>query len=166
MLAGPGKSRTSCVWHCQVDVEQAGSTPDEAMTHSSASDAGHLSPDTESPCSQEPMMDGPQEVAADTKEIRDGAVHREKPLRVGSRFEPAHLTLPAAGLSSADSVTRRVNLTMPPSIHSANAEIERHDLLAVARVEGRPDQGRHGPGGRVEDVGLGQDLHSLWRQPQ
>ncbi|MEO2195606.1 MAG: hypothetical protein ABGY72_05880, partial [bacterium] len=34
--------------------------PDEAMTHSSASDAGHLSPGTEGPCSQEPMMDGPQ----------------------------------------------------------------------------------------------------------
>ena len=37
--------------HCQVHVEQAGSAPDEAMTHSSASDAGHLSPDTESLCS-------------------------------------------------------------------------------------------------------------------
>ena len=58
--------------HCQVDVEQAGSAPDEAMTHSSASDAGHLSPDTAGPCSQEPMMDGPQEVAADTKEILNG----------------------------------------------------------------------------------------------
>ena len=42
-------------------------------------------------------MDGPQEVAADTKEILNGAVHREKPLRVGSRFEPAHLTLPLPG---------------------------------------------------------------------
>jgi hypothetical protein len=44
------------------------------MTHSSASDAGQLSPDTEGPCSQEPMMDGPQEVAADPKEIEDEAV--------------------------------------------------------------------------------------------
>ena len=43
-------------------------------------------------------MDGPQEVAADTKEILDGAVHREKPLRVGRRFEPAHLTLPGGWL--------------------------------------------------------------------
>ena len=42
-------------------------------------------------------MDGPQEVAADTTEILDGAVHREKPLRVGRRFEPAHLTLPLPG---------------------------------------------------------------------
>ena len=41
------------------------------------------------------MMDGPQEVAADTKEILD--VHREKPLRVGSRFESAHLALPLPG---------------------------------------------------------------------
>ena len=39
-------------------------------------------------------MDGPQEVAADTKEILDGSVHREKPLRVGRGCEPAHLTLP------------------------------------------------------------------------
>ena len=68
------------------------------MTHSSASDAGHLSPDTEGPCSQEPMMDGPQEVAADMNEILDGAVHREKPLRVGRRFDPAHLTLPGGWL--------------------------------------------------------------------
>ncbi len=42
-------------------------------------------------------MDGPQEVAADTKEILDWSVHREKPLRVGSRFESAHLTLPLPG---------------------------------------------------------------------
>ena len=38
-------------------------------------------------------MDGPQEMAADTKEILDGSVHREKPLRVRGRFEPAHLAL-------------------------------------------------------------------------
>ena len=42
-------------------------------------------------------MDGSQEVAADSKEILHGAVHREKPLRVGRRFEPAHLTLPLPG---------------------------------------------------------------------
>ena len=39
-------------------------------------------------------MDGPQEVAADPKEILDGSMHREKPLRLASGFEPAHLTLP------------------------------------------------------------------------
>ena len=42
-------------------------------------------------------MDGPQEVAADTKESVDRSVHREKPLRVGSRCAPAHLTLPRPG---------------------------------------------------------------------
>ena len=42
-------------------------------------------------------MDGPQKVAAATTEILDGAVHREKPLRVGRRCEPAHLTLPLPG---------------------------------------------------------------------
>ena len=83
--------------HCQVDVEPAGSAPDEAMTHASAADTRHLSPDTERPCSQEPTMDGLQEMAADPKEILDGSMHREKPLRLGSRFEPAHLTLPLPG---------------------------------------------------------------------
>ena len=43
------------------------------------------------------MMDGPQRGAGDTKEILHGAVHREKPLRVGRRCEPAHLTLPLPG---------------------------------------------------------------------
>ena len=38
-------------------------------------------------------MDGSQEVAADPKEILHGAVHRKKPLRVGRRFDLAHLTL-------------------------------------------------------------------------
>ena len=41
-------------------------------------------------------MDGPQEVAADTKGILDRTVDREKPLRVGGRREPAHLTLALA----------------------------------------------------------------------
>ena len=64
---------------------------------SSASDTRHLTPDTEGLCSQEPMMDGPQEMAADTKEILHGSVHREKSLRVGTGFEPAHLALPLPG---------------------------------------------------------------------
>ena len=42
-------------------------------------------------------MDGSQEVAADTKEILNRSVHREKPLHVGSGFEPAHLALPLPG---------------------------------------------------------------------
>ncbi len=71
-----GRWCTAVPGHCQVDVEQTGSAPDEAMIHFSASDAGHLSPDTEGLCSQEPMMDGPQEVTADTKEILDDTVHR------------------------------------------------------------------------------------------
>ena len=37
-------------------------------------------------------MDGSQQVAADTKEILDGPVHREKPLRVRGRTESAHLS--------------------------------------------------------------------------
>ena len=83
--------------HCQVEVEQAGSSPDEAMTRSSASDTGHLSPDTEGPCPQEPMMDGSEEMAADPKEILNGSMYREKPLRLGSGLEPAHLALALTG---------------------------------------------------------------------
>jgi hypothetical protein len=50
-------------------------------------------PDMESLCSQEPMMDGPQEVAADPKEVVHGPVHRENPLRVRSRLDATHLAL-------------------------------------------------------------------------
>ena len=42
-------------------------------------------------------MDGPQEVAADTKEILHGSVHREKPLCVRGGLEPPHLALPLPG---------------------------------------------------------------------
>jgi|TARA_B100002003_G_scaffold241747_1_gene263838 hypothetical protein len=37
------------------------------------------------------------QVAANTEEILDGAVHREKLLRVRGRFEPAHLALALPG---------------------------------------------------------------------
>jgi membrane protein DedA with SNARE-associated domain len=39
------------------------------------------------------MVDGSQQVAADTKEILNESVDREKRLRVRSRFEPPHLSL-------------------------------------------------------------------------
>jgi 23S rRNA-/tRNA-specific pseudouridylate synthase len=39
------------------------------------------------------MVDGPQQVAADTKEIRNESVDREKTLRVRGGFEPSHLSL-------------------------------------------------------------------------
>ena len=42
-------------------------------------------------------MDGPQEVAADPKQILNGSVHREKPLRLASGFEPAHLSFSLPG---------------------------------------------------------------------
>ena len=38
-----------------------------------------------------------EQMAADTKEVLDRSVNREEPLRVGSRFELAHLTLPLPG---------------------------------------------------------------------
>ena len=40
------------------------------------------------------MVHSSEQVAATTEEILDGAIHREKPLRVRGRFEPAHLLLP------------------------------------------------------------------------
>ena len=39
------------------------------------------------------MVDGPQQVAADTKEILNESVDREKTLRVRGGFEPPHLSL-------------------------------------------------------------------------
>jgi hypothetical protein len=39
------------------------------------------------------MVDGSQQVAADTKEILNESVHREKTLRVSGGFEPPHLSL-------------------------------------------------------------------------
>ena len=38
-------------------------------------------------------MNSSEQVAADTKEILHGFVHREKPLRARGRCEPAHLLL-------------------------------------------------------------------------
>jgi len=42
-------------------------------------------------------MQRSEQMAADTKEVLDRSVDREKPLRVGSRFALAHLTLPLPG---------------------------------------------------------------------
>ena len=42
-------------------------------------------------------MDGPQEVAADTKEILHRSVHREKPRRVRGGLESPHLALTLPG---------------------------------------------------------------------
>ena len=39
------------------------------------------------------MVDGFQQVAANTKEILNESVHREKTLRVRGGFEPPHLSL-------------------------------------------------------------------------
>ena len=70
-----------------------------AMAHIRRDSAGprHLIPETERAGSQETAVSCPQEVASNTKEILNGSVHREKPLRVGSGFEPAHLALSLPG---------------------------------------------------------------------
>jgi hypothetical protein len=38
------------------------------------------------------VVNRPQQVTSHTKEILNEAVHREKPLRMRSGFEPAHLS--------------------------------------------------------------------------
>ena len=43
------------------------------------------------------MEHSSDQVAANTEEILDGAMHREKPLRVRGRFEPPHLALALPG---------------------------------------------------------------------
>ena len=43
------------------------------------------------------MVGGLQKVTAQPKEILNGPVHREKPLRVGGGFEPPHLVFPLPG---------------------------------------------------------------------
>ena len=54
------------------------------------------------------MMDGSEEMAADTKQILDGSMHRKEPLRVNSRLEPAHLTLslPSRLMGDFDPIVR------------------------------------------------------------
>ena len=39
------------------------------------------------------MVNRSEQMAADTKQIQNDALHREKALRVGSGFEAAHLAL-------------------------------------------------------------------------
>ena len=69
----------------------------EGRTQPSESDTRHLTPDPEDPCSQQAMVDGPEQMTANTKESLHGSVRREKPLRVCGRFESAPLSLALAG---------------------------------------------------------------------
>ena len=80
--------------HCQVDVERTGSASNEAMTQPSDSDTRHLTPDPEGTRAQQAMVDGAQEVTAETEQIQHDAVHRQETLRVRSRLEAPHLAFP------------------------------------------------------------------------
>ena len=53
----------------------------------------HRIPDAERASSEQPVVSSSEQMAAATKQILDDAVHGEKPLRVGSGFEAAHLAL-------------------------------------------------------------------------
>jgi len=54
-------------------------------------DRGHLVPDAERPLAKEPMVDGPQQMSSDTKQILDQSVERQESLSVPGRLEPLHL---------------------------------------------------------------------------
>ena len=54
-------------------------------------------PNAEGARSEQPVVHSSEQVAANTKEMLNGSVHRENPLRVSGRFEAAHLPLPLAG---------------------------------------------------------------------
>lgn len=79
------------------------------------------------------MVDGPQQVAADTKEILNESVRREKTLRVRGGFEPSHLSLalPRRLMRNLRSIAScRLNLTMPSRQHDS----------VVNRAALRPDR--------------------------
>ena len=74
------------------------SVPAERRTNGAATrtcnlDTHPLTPDPERLCSEEPMMNGLQEVAAHTKEILNRSVHRESALRLRSRCKALQLAL-------------------------------------------------------------------------
>ena len=77
----------------QVNGERTGFASDGAATRTYNLGTRPLTPDPERLCSEEPMMNGLQEVAAHTKEILNRSVHREKALRLRSRFKALHLAL-------------------------------------------------------------------------
>ena len=60
----------------------------------SDSDTRHLTPDPEGTRAQQAMVDGAQEVTAETEQIQHDAVHRQETLRVRSRLEAPHLAFP------------------------------------------------------------------------
>ncbi len=77
----------------QVNGERTGFASDGAATRTYNLGTRPLTPDPERLCSEEPMMNGLQEVAAHTKEILNRSVHRKKALRLRSRFKALHLAL-------------------------------------------------------------------------
>ena len=62
-------------WHCQVDVERTGCAAGEAMTQTSDLDTRHLTPDPEGTGAQQAMVDGSQQVTADSEEVEHESVH-------------------------------------------------------------------------------------------
>ena len=77
----------------QVNGERTGFASDGAANRTYNLGTRPLTPDPERLCSEVPMMNGLQEVAAHTKEILNRSVHREKALRLRSRFKALHLAL-------------------------------------------------------------------------
>ena len=59
--------------------------------------AGHRIPDLKRPPSQQPVVDGPEQMSAHAEEILHYAVHGHEKLHVGSRLEAPHLALALPG---------------------------------------------------------------------
>ncbi len=146
--------------------------------------ARHLIPDAEGARSQETVVDNAEQMSAQSKEVLYGSVHREKPLRVGSRFEPAHLTLPLPGRLVRDfgPIVRVMVRAVDHGRHhgaagrgvtvqfvgdqlsrdtalsfqqlAEKAESPRGDSAGAGRTP-RPDARCH-PGGRAETAGAGR----------
>ena len=61
---------------------------------------GHLIPDPERACSEQPVVNSSEQVTAETEQIQHEAVDREKSLCVRDGFEPTHLSLTARASAS------------------------------------------------------------------
>ena len=62
-----------------------------------SSSTGHRVPNKEGAGPQHPVVDCPQQVTPDTKEILGDSVHRQELLRLSRGFEPSHSSLPLSG---------------------------------------------------------------------
>ena len=73
------------------------------------------------------MVDGPEQVTADPKQIQHNTMHRQEPLRVGDRAEASHLTFALTGRLVRH--FRAIVLVLPRAVYHG-----RHDGAERRRV--------------------------------